>query len=376
MKQNRKPKLVILTESIRRDNHIPLKYFDKIQVYHFYKSAPYNDMTKEELSRAIKYDSLSDLKEKIIKLEPDIIQGAEPYGSKSMFLLSYLAYSISKKLNIPLIFPCWENRPLNKKFSGIKKILAYFLMKKYVNHASLIFYLNEGAKKNLISAGADMRKMIKFLWGTWGVDTNLFKPKLKVQSPKFKTIVFGGRLDEEKGVRYALYAFRQLQKEIKDIKLILIGAGSLEYWAKNYVKNNWLENKVVFTGQIKTKDLPKYFQQARIFTCLSLTLPWWEEQVGMINLQAMSCGLPIVSTISGAIPEYVPNGKVGILVQEKKESEVLIAWKKILQNNDLRLKLGSEARKYVLEKYSDKVNIYKAQRILLNLLKNENKKFL
>lgn len=371
MQKNRKPKLIILTEAIRRDNHIPLKYFNQLEVYHFYKSAPYNDMTKEELKGAIKYKSFSDLRKKIIILKPDIIQGAEPYGSKNMFFLSYLAYSMSKKLCIPLIFPCWENRPLKEKFSWFKAQIAYFLMKKYVRRAAAIFYLNDGAKNNLLLAGADSKKITKFLWGTWGVDTRLFRPKYKMLDTKYKTIIFGGRLDEEKGIRYALYAFNQLQKEIKNSKLILIGSGSLENWAKQYVIENKFSDKVLFTGSVKTKDLPNYFHQAQIFSCLSLTLPWWEEQVGMINLQALSCGLPVVSTKSGAIPEYVPDGKVGILVSEKNVSEVLTAWKKILQNKHLRLKLGIEARKYVSENFSDKKNIQKAQKIIIDLIKNE-----
>ncbi|MCL5795743.1 MAG: glycosyltransferase family 4 protein, partial [Patescibacteria group bacterium] len=341
----------------------------------FYKYAPYKDMSKSELRGAIKYKNLSDLRAKILALKPEIIQGAEPYGSKNMFLLSILAYSISKKLNIPLIFPCWENRPLNKKYYGIKRILAQLLMKKYVKRASLIFYLNEGAKRNLISAGADKTKIIKFLWGTWGVDIDLFKPKLQFQNSKLKTkdatIVFGGRLDEEKGIRYALYAFNHLQKQIKNSRLILIGGGSLENWARDYVKNNKLVDKVIFTGQIKTKDLPEYFNQAQIFSCLSLALPWWEEQVGMINLQAMSCGLPIVATASGAIPEYVPNGQVGILVPEKNQLKVFEAWKKILQNDNLRLKLSLEARKYVIKNYNAKDNIKKAQKIILALLNDK-----
>lgn len=369
----KKPILIILTESIRRDNHVPLQYFDKIRIYHFYKHAPYQEITNEELKGAIKYENLRDLKQKILQLKPDIIQGTEPYGSKQMFMLSCLAYYLSRRLNIPLIFPCWENRPLEEKFSFLKRSLAVWLMKKYIKQASLIFYLNEGAKNNLLKAGADSRKMIKFLWGTWGVDTELFSPKTRKQKAKIipPTILFGGRLDRAKGLQYLMYAFLKVKKKIKNAKLILIGKGELEKWVRDFIDRHNLGDDVTLTGVIKTKDLPKYLHLVDVFACLSITLPWWAEQVGMINLQAMSCGVPVVSTFSGAIPEYVPNGKVGILVPEKNIEKTNQALIKLLKNQRLRLKLGEQAQQFAREHYSAKINVQKAQKILLHLIHHE-----
>lgn len=371
----KKPILAILTQSIRRDNQEPLKYFKKIKVYHFYKNAPYGEMTKDELTGAVQYKSLADLKLKLLKIKPDIIQGAEPYGSKEMFFLSYLAYGVSRQLKIPLIFPCWENRPIKEKFNWLKRIIALWLMKKYIRQASLIFYLNEGARKNLLEAGAKQNRMTRFLWGTWGVDIGLFRPKLKVKSEKLKikekTILFGGRLDRAKGLEYLLYAYLKVRRKIKNIKLILIGDGELRDWTEDFVKNHALDKEVTFTGIIKTKDLPKYLHQADVFTCPSITLPWWEEQVGMINLQAQSAGIPVVSTKSGAIPEYVLNGKTGLLVAEKDSVELARALIRILEDDKLRIRLADNARKLARQKYDAQKNIQLAEKIILSIIKNE-----
>lgn len=365
MKKDNVPKLVILTQSIRRDNQEPLKYFKRLRIYHFYKHAPYGEMTRQELKGAIQYQSLADLKLKLLKLKPDIIQGAEPYGSKEMFFLSNLAYNISRYLKIPLIFPCWENRPIKKKFNWFKKTIVTWFMKKYVRQASLIFYLNEGARSNLLKIGAEPQKMVKFLWGTWGVDTGLFKPKFKI---KDKTIVFGGRLDEAKGLKYLMYAYLKVRQEIKNIKLVLIGSGELRDWTKEFVKNHDLDKEVSFTGVIKTKDLPKYLDKATVFTCPAITLPWWEEQVGMINLQAQSAGVPVVGTKSGAIPEYVLDRKTGLLVGEKDSEGLAAALVRILKNSKLRTRLASNARKLALQKYDAKKNIKLAEKIILKIL--------
>ncbi|EKD57094.1 MAG: glycosyl transferase group 1 [uncultured bacterium] len=369
-----KPIMAILTESIRRDNHLPLKNFDKIKIVHFYQSAPYNDMTKDELTSCIRYNNVFDLYSKLKELKPNIIQGAEPYGSKKMFLLSITAYLISKRLKIPLIFPFWENVSPKTKFNLIQRLIVNWFLKLYVRQSTLVIYLNEGARINLINAGANNDKITKFLWGTWGVDVGLFRPnsKFKIQNSKLKTILFGGRLDYEKGITYLLPAYLEVRKKIKNVKLVLIGGGKLIDWAKEFVTKHHLENEVTFTGLIKTKNLPNYFNEADVFTCPAVSTNWWQEQVGMINLQAMSSGVPIVSTISGAISEYVPNNLVGKLVKEKDSNKLAQALLSILSDDKLRLKMSILAREFAIKNYDDKKNITKAQNIIMEIL-DDNK---
>ena len=91
----------------------------------------------------------------------------------------------------------------------------------------------------------------------------------------------------------------------------------------------------------------------------------------MMNLEAMSAGVPVVSTKSGGIPEYVVDGENGILVPERDAKSLGDALIKLLADEKLRQSMGKNARDYALEHYSDKKNIEKAEKILLEMIKYE-----
>jgi glycosyltransferase involved in cell wall biosynthesis len=96
-------------------------------------------------------------------------------------------------------------------------------------------------------------------------------------------------------------------------------------------------------------------------------VPKWEEQVGTVNMQALACGTPVVSTKSGAIPEYIINGKIGLLAPEKNSQE-LAKNLLIIINNKKRAKQLSEAgREYALAHYDSKKNIERGEKIINEL---------
>jgi len=357
-----KPVLAILTESIRYDNQHPLKFFNYLKPVHFYQSAPYGDLTAEDLKGVVKYDSLKDLKKKLLELKPDIIQGAEPYGSKKQLGLCWLAWRVSRKLKIPLIFGMLENRPVKERFGPVLSPMLKKVLAAYAKQASLIFYLNEGAKNNLLEVGADLSKMKKLLYGIWGVDTTVFRPKSKVKSQKSK-ILFVGRIDEAKGIPYLLEAWEQVRRDYPNVELIVAGAGNMEDKVKNKEGIG-----IKYIGMKKNKDLPALFNQALFTVYPSVTLERWEEQVGTVNLQSLSCGTPVITTKSGAIPEYI-NSKVGILVPERDSKALAGAMRKLLSDSKLRERLGAAGREYILENFDSKKTVAKTEEILLEFLK-------
>lgn len=368
--------MAIVTEGLRRDNQNPLQYFDQIKILHFYNFSPYGAETKKDFLGAIKFKSAWDLYERLVQVKPDIIQGPEPYGSKKMFSYCIASYFAAKKLHIPLIFPFWENRPAKKRFNFFQRVIVNWFAKKYLNFAQLIIYLNQGALKNIKALGIkDESKLVKFLWGTYGVDTNEFYPRESNKSTGFhdKVILYVGRLDYEKGIKYLLLAFLKVHKRFPNAKLIFIGDGNQASFIKDFRIKYKLENKIILKGLIANRDLPIYFQHATIFASPSITIDKWEEQVGMTNLQAMSSGVPVVSTISGGIPEYVPNKIAGLLVPERDPDRLAGAMLSLLDNDKLRTRISRQARVYALENYDAKDNVLKAQKLVLDLLKNINK---
>ncbi len=226
----------------------------------------------------------------------------------------------------------------------------------------MIFYLNEGAKRNLIEVDVDSKKLKKMLYGIWGIDSGLFKPEVKSKKSKVKTdyILFAGRLDEAKGIPNILEAWEEIKDEFPKIELMLIGGGDLS----NIVKGERIKK----LGILENSKLPLYFTNALFTLNPSVTLKRWEEQVGMVNLQSLACGTPVITTKSGAIPEYI-NNKVGILVPERDSKALAGAMRKLLKNPKLRQKLGKNGIRYIKENFEAQKTVEKAEEILLNIIK-------
>jgi len=370
-----KPTMAMISTDVRRDLLSPIRYFRELRVIHFYKSAPYSDLYPGEFDKdLIRYTSVFDLCRKIKKYEPDIIQGSEPYGFPRTIQACAASYLMSKILNVPLFFPMLENRPPEIKFGPIGFPLLKKYLKIYAKQASAIFYLNNGAKRNLLDVGVAENKLKRRMWGTWGVDINEFTPKKDGSEPNFgRAILFVGKLEEAKGIRYLLLAFKKVSEVIKGVKLVIIGDGPLRREIERYSKGADREKNIVILGIVKHRDLPPYFRAGDLTVTPSITTKKWEEQIGMVNIQSMACGTSVVSTRSGAIPEYVKHNETGILVPERDVDSLASAVTKLLEKDELRKKLGKNARKYAVENFDAKKNVEANEKIVLDLLSQSGK---
>ncbi len=365
-----KPTMAMISTDVRRDLLSPIQYFRELRVIHFYKYAPYSDLYPGEFDQdLIRYTSVFDLCHKIRKHEPDIIQGSEPYGFPRTIQACTASFLMSKFLNVPLFFPMLENRPPEIKFGPFGFPLLKKYLKIYARHARAIFYLNNGAKRNLLDVGVAENKLKRCMWGTWGVDIDEFTPEKNGLEPNFgRAILYVGKLEEAKGIKYLLPAFKKVSEVIKGVKLVVIGDGPLRGGVERYSKDNNMEENIVTFGIVKHRDLPPYFRAVDLTVTPSITTKRWEEQIGMVNIQSMACGTPVVSTRSGAIPEYVKHDETGILVPERDVDSLASAIKKLLEEGELRKKFGKNARKYVVENFDAKKNIETNEKIVLDLL--------
>lgn len=356
----------MLSVIVRRDLQDPIKYFRHFEVWHYYLWTSYNDMASEEFQnlRLKKFPGIFRFLCEVKKLSPVIIQGNElltfPWGF-TMCIAAYLAQTLYK---IPYFFNMLDNRPPEKKFGSVLSLIPKFLLKEYARTARFIIYLNKGARKTLRALKVPNKKLFFLHWGNWGIDTDEFKPGIVQKHPKI--LLFVGTLEQRKGVADLLRAFELIAQKQSEVVLHIVGDGPLRKELEQYAKKKCLDS-VTFFGTIKNRDLPSFFQKAFLTITPSITTQRWEEQIGNVNLQSMSCGVPVVSTKSGAIPEYVEDGKVGILVSEHNPNEIANAVLSLLDNPLKWDILSQNARKTVLEKYNAKKNI---EDIELFLIKN------
>ncbi|MFA5927111.1 MAG: glycosyltransferase family 4 protein [Patescibacteria group bacterium] len=367
-----KPKLAIISDTIRRDLHRPFRYFEHFEIIHLYQKANYGDMTKDDLTGTVQFSGPVDLYRKLNQIKPDIIQAIEPFAGYSrrfrisikMTLLCKAIYAYSVTHRTPYFFPFFENLSPLVKYGPLMGRIANIFGRIFANRALLIFAINEDAKVIIKSLGVPDNKIVREMWGSWGVDINHFAPsKDKEKDP---TLLFVGRIEAMKGVNDLLTAYKTLKPKHPGLKLWMVGDGSMRKEFEN------LPGVTCF-GIIKHKQIPQYFQKAWIFVLPSKKAPDWAEQVGMVNIQAIACGTPVVTTTSGSIPDYMKK-EFSVMVPESNHKELAAAIDELLSDKEKRQDFAKHGHEYVIEHYNDKVNVKIFENILKERFDSPSKK--
>ncbi|MFC2034248.1 glycosyltransferase family 4 protein [Chloroflexota bacterium] len=194
-----------------------------------------------------------------------------------------------------------------------------------------------------------------------GININHFSPDVTPISKYCdgkKNILFLGRLERRKGLNYLIKAYQQVKKEIPDSRLIIVGPGTrprqkFEKWTKR----NGLKD-VVFIGYASYEDLPRYYKTADIY-CSPAT---GRESFGIVLLEAMAVGKPIVASNIAGYASVLTHGEEGILVPPKNIGELAQALISLLKDDSLRKQMGEKglltAKKYSWEQVSQRVFDY------------------
>jgi glycosyltransferase involved in cell wall biosynthesis len=163
-------------------------------------------------------------------------------------------------------------------------------------------------------------------------------------------VVYTGRLVSYKGLPVLLRVWPAILREHPAARLLLVGGGGLdihdcEQELKDYVRANGLEHSVVFTGNVQ--NVPDYLRAADVFA-----FPTENEAFGSSLVEAMCCGLAVVTTPVGAISTIVEVGQNGLLVRPRDAAQLEAAVDRLLSDRALAARLGTAARATVLERYS------------------------
>ncbi len=116
-------------------------------------------------------------------------------------------------------------------------------------------------------------------------------------------------------------------------------------------ENLKIQNKVKFLGSISYSEMAQVHNLADIFCLPSVETNFWAEQFGYSIVEAMACEKPIVSTVTGSIPEIVKDRVTGILVEQKNPIALKAALEELLVDKKKREHFGKNGRKWVLEAF-------------------------
>jgi glycosyltransferase involved in cell wall biosynthesis len=179
-----------------------------------------------------------------------------------------------------------------------------------------------------------------------GVDTDLFQPRNDHQQliTNQITLLHVGRLGYEKRVDDVVRAFSYLASDHPHVRLLIVGDGPESNALKTLADTLGVADQVQFKGFITHDRLPEIYRQADLFVTASMI-----ETQGLVVLEAMASGLPIVGVAAMALPDLIQHGINGYLVKPGNEKALASGMTQLIQSAELRLAMGRESRRLALQ---------------------------
>ena len=146
-------------------------------------------------------------------------------------------------------------------------------------------------------------------------------------------MLFVGRLEKRKGLKFLLRAWPMVLERQPNARLVVVGRGRpLEGYRRFAARQGWSPDDVVFAGYVSSEDLPRYYQSCDVF-CAPNT---GQESFGIVLLEAMAAGAPIVASDIPGYRDVVSDGVEGLLVEPRNPGAVADALCRLLGNPELR----------------------------------------
>lgn len=158
-------------------------------------------------------------------------------------------------------------------------------------------------------------------------------------------VLFVGRLIYYKGLSYLIDAMREI-----NAKLVIVGEGNLDLDLKTQAETAGVADRVFFVGSASEIELAAYYQACDLLVLPSIAP---SEAFGFVQLEAHACGKPVVSTnLPTGVPYANLDGVTGLIVPPANSRALASAINRLLSDNALRLKLGSQAKERVEMEFS------------------------
>ena len=173
------------------------------------------------------------------------------------------------------------------------------------------------------------------------------------------TVLFVGRLEKRKGLKFLLRAWPLVLDKHPEARLVVVGRGRpLEGYRRFALAQGWSTDDVLFAGHVPSEDLPRYYQAAQVF-CAPNT---GQESFGIVLLEAMAAGASIVASDIPGYRDVVTSDRQGLLVEPKKFEAIADAINRLLSDPATRAAMSrtrqEKAREYDWPRVADQVIAY------------------
>jgi len=243
-----------------------------------------------------------------------------------------------------------------KRSQGLVKA-GIWLRNRILLRADVFVTMYSDMTKELEDYGVDMRKVTLIPQSVNAeryqvANTEVRKSmRRKLGLPeKNRIAVYTGRIVSYKGVPVLLREWERLRREMDDITLVICGSGGVDIYAcedemRAYVDEHSLADSVKFAGAVRNVD--EYLQAADVFV-----LPTENDAFPLCLLEAMACGLPLITTTVGALKDVIEHRRNGLVMEPGNGEQLFNELKELFQDADLREKLGRAAREDVMNNYT------------------------
>lgn len=275
------------------------------------------------------------VKKYMADFEPDIVHVVNPA------VVGYSGVNYAKSLGIPLIASYHTNIPQYMSYYKLGKLnwLMWWFMKKMHNKADLNLCTSQTVLKELTEKGFERMQVWKR-----GVDTEQFHPRHSTAEMRTRLsggqedkilLLYVGRLAAEKEIE----KIREILTESDRFCLAIVGDGP----HRKELEKHFKDTRTVFTGFIHGEELASAFASADAFVFPSTT-----ETLGLVIMEAMASGLPVVAAESGPTKEQLTDRRNGLLY-DSKDPKSFKDTVRLLEDSSFRQQLAQQAAEDVSE---------------------------
>ncbi len=277
----------------------------------------------------------------------DLIYFHYPFFGTAIIIYLFKIIYPKKRLIIHYHMDVQHKNIFFKILSWPEKIIEKSLFKKSEKIISAsLDYIKNSKIKNIYRKYPD-----KFLEIPFSVNTNEFKP-IEYEK-KENNILFIGGLDKAhyfKGVNLLIEAFASINPP--DYKLIIAGQGELKKDYEKLAKELEISEKVIFLGKLKLNELIENYQKAKVLVLASINS---NEAFGIVLIEAMACGTPVIASDLPGVRSVFENEKSGLLIKTRDVDDLKKKLQIIIKESEKTKEMSKSARELSERKYSEEI---------------------
>ena len=327
------------------------------------------DSLRRQINPAYDIPAYKEIKKILSQLQPDIVH---THSAKAGILGRFAAYNLNPRPKIVhsvhgLSFHEYQNHLLNKFYIAAEKIAAkktdaFICVADAMTQKSLAAGIGRAEQYTTAYSAIEEEQ---FLNPITAQSRNDFRKKYDIPDDAIILVTIA-RLFHLKGHNYIIESANELAKRFENCIWLFVGDGILRYRLQKQIADMGLADKFRFTGLLPVERMPLVIQSSDILVHCSL-----REGLARVLPQAFLCSKPAISfDIDGA--SEVVNPGTGRLVEPENVEQLTDACAELIANENLRIKLGSNGREFVKEKFSPKTMVDTIEKIYNNRLSNTN----